>query len=328
MVDADKELIELRREIIEARNQAIKTDNQVKNLSIEIKSFQKRFDSLERRTRIASIGVHIIVATAIIIAAFVIHSALVGSLKSELESTQKATTDIKIKAEKALAHAKQREKEIEKERNLRKKAAASAVKLVTLLDNKQEKEAVDLLEDIELSQLTTLEAKLLERRVSDLRDQAAESAYRLARTAQNKSNHSSAIMGYQRSLKLAPDGRFASAARYYLAAALWSQKRYQEAEPVLRTIIKSNDDAAVIDEARYLLGVTLAALNRREEARKVLTEVQRKGGKFGNYAKGQLASLDKTELSQKTKAKDAQAKPATKLKPKPSAKPANKTNND
>ena len=69
MSDAGRDFVELKREIIEARTQAIKTANQMKNVALDVKGFEKRFDVLERRTRIASVGAHAIVALTIGLAA-------------------------------------------------------------------------------------------------------------------------------------------------------------------------------------------------------------------------------------------------------------------
>src|SRR6185503_15344979 len=84
MSDASREIVELRREIVEARNQAIKTDNQIKNLSLDVRGFEKRFDALERRTRVTGVGVHAIVAVTIAISAYLVHNVRVGQLGREI----------------------------------------------------------------------------------------------------------------------------------------------------------------------------------------------------------------------------------------------------
>jgi TolA-binding protein len=292
MADAEREFSELRREVVEARNQAIKTDNQVKNLSIDVKAFEKRFDFLERRTRIASIGAHVIVAATIILAAYVVHGSRVRALNEELSRSVASAADAKKAAEQALATARSHESAVEQERGRRERSAANAIKLIDLLDKGREKEAVDLLETVDLASLTSLEAKLLDRRVADLRARAAESAYKAARAAQSANQHAGAIADYRRALAVEPDGHLASASRYYLATELWNLKRHEEAEPVLREILKKEQDKTAVEEVRYLLGVSLVALGKRDDARTVLNEVIRKGGKFVTSAKGQLALLD------------------------------------
>ncbi|MCK5688744.1 hypothetical protein KAI87_05700, partial [Myxococcota bacterium] len=74
MQDSLEMLDELRKEVIETRNQAIKTDNQVKNLALDVKGFEKRFDRLERRTRLASVASMVIIAVVLAAAAGVVSS--------------------------------------------------------------------------------------------------------------------------------------------------------------------------------------------------------------------------------------------------------------
>jgi len=292
MADADRELTELRREIVETRNQAIKTDNQVKNLSLDVKGFERRFDVLEKRTRVASLGAHVIVAVTIIAAAFVVHTLRVKSLTSDLEKSVIAADEAKKSADQAAAGARAKQVALDQERARREKSAAVALKLVNELDSGREKQAIDMLDGVDLATLTPLESKLLDKRVGELRSRAAEVAYKNGHAAQAQNQHQAAIAEYRKSLTVESDGHFASAARYYLATELWNLKRHDEAEPVLREILKKESDKAILEEVKYLLGVTLGANGKRDEATTVLREIIQRGGKFATYAREQLGAID------------------------------------
>lgn len=204
MSDADRELVDLRREIIEARNQAIKTDNQVKNLSLDVKGFEKRFDSLERRTRISGLGVHLIVAVTIIAAAYMVQSVRVRGLEQD---HAKALADVrgeKQSVEQSADSLSKRLAAVEQERRRYERAAASAAKLNEHLDNRREKEAADLLESLDFASLTPLESRLLDKRVADLRVRSGDASYRAARSAQLMNRFDIAANEFKRCLTLDP----------------------------------------------------------------------------------------------------------------------------
>jgi TolA-binding protein len=313
MSDASREIVELRKEIVEARNQAIKTDNQIKNLSLDVRGFEKRFDGLERRTRVTAVGVHAIVAVSIAVSAYLVHSVRVRQLTSEITARTAEIEAREQASEKAMQQARAKLADAEQEKARREKAAAVAVKLVDHLDNKREKEAIDLLQGFDVATLTTLESRLLDKRLGELRARAAELAYKGGRNAMSAAKPDTAINEFKNALAFEPSGRYANAARYYLATQLWGQKRYDEVEPVLREIQKRDSDRPVLDETRYLLGVTLANLGKRDEAKAVFGEIVRSGGRYASNAKEQLLGLDGAADSTPTPApkKTESATPAT-----------------
>jgi TolA-binding protein len=323
MADADRELTELRREVVEARNQAIKTDNQVKNLSLDVKGFERRFDLLEKRTRLASLGAHVIVAVTIIAAAFVVHTLRVKALTQDLEKSVVAADEAKKSADQAAAGARAKQAALDQERAKREKSASVALKLVAELDRGREKEAIDMLDGIELAMLTPLEAKLLDKRVGELRSRAAEVAYKNGHAAQAQNQHQTAIAEYRKSLAVEADGHFASAARYYLATELWNLKRHEEAEPVMKEILKKENDKAILEEVKYLLAVSLSATGKRDEATTALREIIQRGGKFGSYAREQLGAM---EAAAKAAAAEGASKPEASVAKKPDGTPAQSAN--
>lgn len=321
----EREFVELRKEVVESRNQAIKTDNQVKNLSLDIKGFEKRFESLERRTKISGLGVHVIIAVTIAAATYMVHSVRVKSLTGELTKKVAETEQAKVVADKTTEETRQRLATIEQEKRRREKSAATAQKLIEHLDAKRDKDAMDLLENLDLTVLTSLEGKLLERRLGDLRTSTAEAAYKTARQAMDQKRSEVAITHFRRNLSLDPDGRLAGQARYYLATQLWSAKRFDEAEPAFREVLKKDSEKAVLDEVRYLLAGTLANLGRRDDAKTLFTEVLQRGGRYASFAKDALKSLDAGVVAESQPA-TAQAAPAPTAKkveaPKAAVQPA------
>src|SRR5689334_6661597 len=100
MADADRELTELKREVVEARNQTIKTHNQLTNLSLDVKGFEKRFEMLERRTRLASVAAHLVVAVVVAGAAFLITTLRTSSLEGQIDTAKKDAAAVKSSATK------------------------------------------------------------------------------------------------------------------------------------------------------------------------------------------------------------------------------------
>jgi TolA-binding protein len=266
MSDAGRDLGELKHEVVEARNQAIKTDNQIKNLSLDIRGFEKRFDALESRVRLAGIGVNLIVALTIVAAAYVLLTMRGRAAAAEMAGLQTVLSEEKAHAQ-AQGDAQQKKlTEIEKRRRQHEKASDTALQVLTLLDSRRDKEAGDLLDTLVLADLTTLERKSLEPRFGELRQRQAEASYRSGRMALAGGELRQGTADMRRVLALDPEGRFGGLARYQLAQALWAAKRYDEAEPVLRTLVQ-NADRRVAEEAQYLLAATLARLDKREEAK-------------------------------------------------------------
>src|SRR5687768_11523217 len=119
MSDANREAAELRREIVEARNQAIKTDNQVKNLSLDVKGFEKRFDSLEKRVRLSSVGVNLIVATTVGLAAYAVGAVRIRAYEHDIAALQEQTRDERESAQAKSDAAQERLSSVEKMRRAR-----------------------------------------------------------------------------------------------------------------------------------------------------------------------------------------------------------------
>ena len=292
MSDAVQGLTELKREIIEARNQAIKTDNQVKNLSLDIKGFEKRFDSLEKRVRISSIGVNVIVAVTIALASYAVsalrakeYDKTIDALRGEVRAVEEAAEDkIGRLEEETVA----REAYVQQ----RQQTQALLLRIVTSLDEKKEKNAAEALEKLDDTKMTELEGHLLRDRLDDLRHRTAENFYRNARTllAANKRDAALEVLG--RCIKIEPEGRFSGLARYLLATNLWTAQRWDEAVQILKEIRQREKDKSVQEEARYLLAVALARLGQAGEAKELFDRIAQAGGRYERSAKAFLAAID------------------------------------
>ena len=290
MSDAGRELADLKREIVEARNQAIKTDNQVKNLTLDIKGFEKRFDGLEGRVRLSSVGVNLIVAITIAVAAYVVSSVRIKGYETELATARAA---VKEEHESALSKGEDMRNKLaeqEKKRRAHDQASDVATQVLTLLDNKQDKEAGDMLDKLDIEQLTPLERRVAEKRFGDLRHREAESAYRAGRNAVLQSRFDTAVPELRRALALEADGH-GPTGRYLLATALYNVKHYDEAEPLLRELVKV-DDKNMVEECKYFLAASLARLGKRDESKLMFGQINSNNGRYGSQAKTYLAALD------------------------------------
>ena len=291
MSDTARELSDLKREIVEARNQAIKTDNQVKNLTLDIKGFEKRFDGLDGRVRLNSFGVNLMIALVIALAAYVVSSVRIKSYEAELSAVQAAAKGQGAEAARKLDEAHKKLLEVERKRGRYEQASDVAVHVLNLLDTNQDTQAGELLDKLNMEELSPLERRLAEKRFSDLRHREADAAYRTGRQAALGYRPETAVPPLQRCLALEPESRNAPTARYLLATSLYSIKRFGEAEPLLRALLKSDDKSAA-EEASYLLAASLARLSRREEAKTLFKRLASADGRFANAAKSYLVALD------------------------------------
>lgn len=291
MSELNKELIELRREVVEARNQAIKTDNQVKNIGLDVKGFEQRFDALERRTRLASVGAHLIVALAVAGAAFVVGSIRTSGYSKEIQGLQEEMVAVRKNTEAKEEELNRQLKAVEEAKKRGVTSRETALRIMTLLQAKNDRDAAELLDEVSLDDLTPLERRLLEPPLRDLRQRTAEAAYKSGRSLLSASREEAAVKEFTRSVKADPTGEYAEKARYMLATTLYSLKRYDQAVPVLTALRKESKDKTLVDEVRYLLGISLAKSGKADEARSVLEEASR-SGRYQQHARTYLASLE------------------------------------
>lgn len=291
MSEGNPDFSELRREVIEARNQSIKTDNQIKNLSLDVKGFENRFDILERRLRFSQVGVHLVVAVTIAVAAYFVSAARTRSLESELAQ---ATQDANKVQQAAATKSKEldgRLQQIEDEKRNKKEAQQAVVQLLTHLDKKEIDKAIALLDKADLNRLSELERRLAQERVNQFRKSVGEKAYHTARDLLARGRRTDAIKALGQSVKVSPKGRYSDSARYLLGISLREAKRYKEAVQVFDTTRGIEKDKRVLEEIKYWQGYSLAKLGKNNEAKQIFEALAKEGGRHSSAARSQLADL-------------------------------------
>ncbi len=305
-----RELVDLKREVLETRNTVIKADNQVKNLSLDVKNFERRFEQIEKRGKFTSLAVNVFVGLVITIAAYLVFSARSRSYIADAERAQADAQQARDSAQKQSEDLNRRLAELDVQKKKAVDSAQVSKKVLDLLDQGNEKAAVDMLDQVNLTTLTELEARLMEKRVGDLRKKAAEDAYEQGRRlAETSGKSAEAVDMLKKSLTLDPNFRYVVNVRYLLATELFSLKRYDEAEPVLRELSNIRDPS-LREEIRFLLGASLAQTQKVDEARKVLGEIIGAGGKYKSQAKTYLQAMELAEKN-KNQAPAAGATPPT-----------------
>jgi TolA-binding protein len=294
MTEQGRELSELKHEVVEARNQAIKTDNQIKNLTFDIKGFEKRFDTLEGRVRLSSIGVNLIVALTIALSAYMVYALRVQVFEAEIKSLKEVVREEHLAAQAksdALAAKVQNE---DKQRAQSEEAAKMAQSILVLLDGRQDTQAADQLGKLELRHLSPLEQKMLQPRFNDLRRRQAETLYRQGRKSVADGRPEQAIAPLGRAIELDQEGRFVGQARYQLAWALWNSHRYAEVEPLAREMSK-NADRGVMEEARYMLATALTRLDRTDEAKRLFNQLVAQESRYTGACRAYLAAMERNQ---------------------------------
>jgi TolA-binding protein len=316
-----RELTDLKREIVETRNQVIKADNQVKNLSLDVKSFERRFEMLERRARLSGLGVNVLVALVIAIAAYMISSVQTRSLTESVAKAEEEAKAAKQTAQQQSEELRRRLAELDDSKRKNVEATSTSKKILDHLDAGREKDAVDLLDKYSPKALSELEARLMEKRVGELRVNAAEDAYEAGKKAAEGNRSDSAVAELTRCLNLDPEGRYSANARYLLASELYQMGRYADAEPHLRGLLKSRDKN-VVEEARFMLGASLARLDKRDEAKQLLTDIVNARGVYSSRAKPYLTALEINAETPKSATGGGPAPTAPAATPSPAAAPA------
>lgn len=281
----------LRRDIIEARNQAIKTDNQIKNLSMDVRNFEKRFDALESRVRLSSVGTNLLIALALAGCAYIVTSVMARAYDGEIAQLKDAVREEQQVAERKRTQLEERFATAQNQVQHAKQAGTKVLKLLDLLDKHRDHEAGELLEQVDLEALSPLERSLCATRFADLKRRQALVAFRQGRQASMQRDMPAAIAALSRSLRLDPEGPLSKPARDQLAQALWHAKRYAEAEPVMRAWLNKEPDEPT-GLARYLLATSLVRMGKADAARAEFLQVAgREGSRWAPAARAYLAAM-------------------------------------
>ncbi len=297
MQDSLEMLDELRKEVIETRNQAIKTDNQVKNLALDVKGFEKRFDRLERRTRLASVASMVIIAVVLAAAAGVVSSVHTQSVTKEAEeqllSAQKTNDELQEQLTKT-------DSKLAEQENIQSDQRIFSEKLTQIfdaLDAKKSSDAEKVLETLDFEKLPPLLKRLTKPRLDTLRKNASSEAFQSGRSLLRKSQYKQAIAELRRSLRFVSRGKESEPSRYLLATALWSSRRFDEAETELSLLLESPSTPQLADELGYLLATSYAYQGRKKEALTRFSKLMAAKSRYGSQIKRYVTALEAgTEL--------------------------------
>ena len=83
------------------------------------------------------------------------------------------------------------------------------------------------------------------------------------------------IKGFQRILRLYPDGKFNANAEYWTGLALLNSGQYEAAAAAARNLIERYSDSNKVPDAKLVLARALKSLQNEEEAKKVLADIVR-----------------------------------------------------
>lgn len=281
---------ELKREILETRNQMIKTDNHVTNLSLDIKAFEKRFDTLEKRARVATLGVHIMVAVVIGLAAFAITRAQWSSLKSTIAELEGRVAQAESEADQRIEAMRVRVTQVEQEKQRRAKASELANQILADLNAGREARALDAMTSLEMAALSPLERQAVEEPFTAAREEAAEDAYGAGKRSAESGRDAAAIKELSRSVALDPSGRYSDQARYLLVTALWRQGRYDQVGPLIDALEKTQKDRNLLEELTFIRASALAHAGKKEEAKTLFEKLSRT--RYATSSKAYLTAIE------------------------------------
>ncbi len=264
MADAN-ESKEIKKEIIEARGLIIKSNNLTNSLSAEVRSIAKRQAGYERQMSWNSIGAYIIFVVLIFIAVQVVYNQRQAGLE-EAVVAEKERAD---KAEKELQGFK-------KERHTSKRTRGEdLMALYELVHDMDRQAAIDAYEAIDMTQLTPLEAKLLEDEIEGFESDLSMQHYARGLDLLDKQKYAEAVEEFRTSLRYKSDAGHATAAKIQMANALRLQGKPREAIAVLQRLMEEHLDRSLSDDAYWYLALSHQEAHQKDEARSVLRALMR-----------------------------------------------------
>ncbi|MEM6734048.1 MAG: hypothetical protein AAF658_20970, partial [Myxococcota bacterium] len=260
------------------------------NLGLEVKAFHQRFDALEKRTRFATLGVHVLVALVIGLAAFAVTRAQSAALLGTIEALEAQTAEAQRNAAEKSEELRTRVAKIEQDKRNQAEARALATKIVDTLGEGRESDAVADLEKLDSSTLTSLEQRLIQERTADAKRRAGEAAYRSGKRYLEAGRDESAIRELARAVKLDPEGRFSDQSRYLLVTAMWRRGRFDELASHLDALAKTQKDRNLLDELNFIRATSMAHSGQKAESRVIMERLTR--SRWGASAKAYLAAIE------------------------------------
>jgi len=264
-MESPGELREIKKEIIEARGLIIKSNNLANSLSAEVRSVAKRQASYERHFAWNSIVAYILFAVLAWVGVYLAYNQRNASLEDDLEAVEERAGT----AEKELAKLKSASKEGGKTRD------EDLTALFDLIHNADRQAAIDAFEALDRERLTPLENKLLERTISDFRNDLSMQHYARGLDLVAQTKYAEAVEEFRKSLEFKPDAGHAKAAKIELANALRLQGKPREAIAILQRLIEEHLDRDLSDDAYWYLALSHNEAHQRDEARSVLRALMR-----------------------------------------------------
>ncbi len=244
LMDADKQLQEIKKEIVEARNLVIKTDNLLKNLHAELKQVSENQKSFEKRSRWNAATAYIIFSTLAGLGAYKYASVEMRARTEELAAAKAEVA--KDATSRAAFDAAEREAKAESTH-----AAELFEKLAGGDDDKRNRALAEIA-TMQPKHLTSLEARALQDKSLSLKVAAAQSALENGKSAFNRHDWRAANDELTRYITLAskPD----ETANFLLAQARFAIKDYAHAIEPLQVYLKAAPNSKSADYATMILG--------------------------------------------------------------------------
>lgn len=266
-MDSSGDLKEIKKEIIEARGLIIKSNNLTNSLSAEVRAIAKRQAGYERQLWWNSVGAYIIFVVLIFMSLYLFYLQRQASLEESIEE-HKARTE---KAEKELAAIKQKTERA----GGGKSEPEDLIALYELIRERQRQEAIDAFEKIDITTLSTLEAKLLKNAIDGFRADLSMQHYAKALDLLNAKKYGESVEEFRASLQYKSDSGHATAAKIEMANALRLQGKPREAIAVLQRLLEEHLDRELADDAYWYLALAHQDAHQKDEARSVLRSLLR-----------------------------------------------------
>lgn len=265
-MDSASDLKEIKKEIIEARGLVIKSNNLTNSLSAEVRSIAKRQAGYERNLSMNSIAAYIIFVVLIFTGVFLIYTQRLSGLEDAI-AKEKIRAD---KAEKALAELKKKT-----QRTGKKTEPEDLTALYRLIHDGERQAAIDAFEAIDVSALTSLEAKLLKDKVEGFRQDLSMQHYAKALDLLDDKKFAEAVEEFRLSLRLKNDSGHATSAKILMANSLRLQGKPREAIAILQRLMEEHLDRELSDDAYWYLALAHEDAHQKDEARSVLRSLMR-----------------------------------------------------
>ena len=309
-----REFAELRKEVVEARNLIIKTDNLLKNMHGELKRMGDRQEEFSRRRFFSSAVAYVLFALLAALGAFSVAQTNSSREREQSASAEKSAHELQQKLE-ALQHTDL----------VKSEASEKAARIFDQLGSEKEgaglSQAMANALRVDRKQLSALESKALDDRVSTLKNQVAQAALERGNAAVRRNEHRAVSVEYGRYLDLVGstnDPQF----YFHLGYSRSQIPEFAAAIDPLERFLKAQPQGRAAQSAGYWLGLAYESTGAVAKA----TDAYQKA--VALFPGSELAPLIRNKLRRLTGAPasqgaapqptgGAQAKPIPQLNPPP-----------